>query len=41
MKLAKIIRTCRGITDIEVNPLVAYDEGSGVKAVDVRVLIKK
>jgi len=41
LKLAKIIRTCRGITDIEVNPLVAYDEGSGVKAVDVRVLISK
>lgn len=41
LKLGTIICKCREITDIEVNPLVAYDLGEGVKAVDVRVLIKK
>ncbi len=41
IKLATIIRKCKNITDIEVNPLLAYDVGEGVKAVDVRVLITK
>ena len=40
-KVGQILCSCSDITDIEINPLVAYDEGGGVKAVDVRVLIKK
>ena len=28
------------ITDIEINPLLAYDEDDTVRAVDVRILIK-
>jgi acetyltransferase len=40
-KVGSLIRSCREITDIEINPLVAYEKGEGVKAVDVRVLISK
>ncbi len=40
-KLGTIIRNCRQITDIEINPLMVYDEGQGVKTVDVRVLLSK
>lgn len=40
-KVGQILSCCSDITDIEINPLVAYDEGEGVKAVDVRVLIKR
>ena len=39
LKLAAIIQTCRGITDIEINPLMVYDQGQGVKAVDARILV--
>ena len=39
LKLATIIRKCPRITDIEINPLMVYEEGHGVKAVDVRVLL--
>ncbi len=39
LRLATVIRHCPGISDIEVNPLVAYDEGTGSIAVDVRVLL--
>jgi acetyltransferase len=39
MKLGSIIRSCRKITDIEINPLVVYDNGKGVSAVDVRILV--
>jgi hypothetical protein len=35
-----LIDQCRDITDIEVNPLVAYDVGEGAKAVDVRILFQ-
>jgi len=40
IKLGSLVRKCPRISDIEVNPLVVYDQGSGVKAVDARVLIK-
>jgi acyl-CoA synthetase (NDP forming) len=40
-KLATIIRRCRVISDIEINPLVVYEQGLGVKAVDVRIILKK
>jgi acyl-CoA synthetase (NDP forming) len=38
--LSRLIDQCRDITDIEVNPLVAYDVGEGAKAVDVRILFQ-
>ncbi len=39
IRLATVIRRCESISDIEVNPLIAYEQGSGSKAVDVRVLL--
>ena len=38
--LSHLIDQCRNITDIEINPLVAYDVGEGAKAVDVRILFQ-
>ena len=40
LKLGTILKECPEITDIEINPLVAYEKGGGVMAVDTRVLIK-
>ena len=40
MKLGALVDKCRDITDIEINPLVVYEHGQGVKAVDVRILFK-
>lgn len=39
IKVGAIIQKCKTITDIEINPLVVYENGRGVKAVDVRILI--
>ncbi|HOP34788.1 MAG TPA: acetate--CoA ligase family protein [Syntrophales bacterium] len=39
--LGEIVSTCRDISDIEINPLVVYDEGWGARAVDVRILLSK
>jgi acetyltransferase len=41
IKLGSLVRQCDGISDIEINPLVVYDEGVGVKALDVRVLLSE
>ena len=41
IKIGAIIRRCKGITDIEINPLVVYEQGTGAKAVDVRILLSK
>ncbi len=41
LKVGTILQYCEDITDIEVNPLVAYDQGDGVRAVDVRILLSK
>ncbi len=38
-RIGAVVRKCRGISDIEVNPLVAYEQGEGVNAVDARVLL--
>ena len=38
VRLSQLATQCREITDIEVNPLVVYDYGKGVVAVDVRIL---
>ena len=40
-RLGALIRTCNDITDIEINPLVVYDQGKGAVSVDARILIKK
>ncbi len=39
-RIGMILKNCTEITDIEINPLVAYDEEDGVKAVDVRILLE-
>ena len=41
IKLGTIIKRCEAISDIEINPLVAYEEAEGVKALDVRILLLK
>lgn len=41
IKVGAILKQCKDISDIEVNPLVVYDHGDGVKAVDVRILLKQ
>ena len=37
LKVGEILQKCRGISDIEINPLVVDEEGA--KAVDVRILL--
>ena len=39
IKLATILQKCERIVDIEINPLMVYEQGQGVKAVDARILI--
>jgi len=39
IKLGTIIQKCKTISDIEINPLVAYEQGKGVKALDVRIIL--
>jgi len=39
LKLAYVIENCTTITDIEINPLVVYEQDQGVKAVDARILV--
>lgn len=41
IKVGTILEKCPDITDIEINPLVVYERGDGVKAVDARILLKK
>ena len=41
IKMSAIIESCQTITDIEINPLMVYEQGQGVKAVDVRILVSK
>ena len=40
IKIGTVINHCRRITDIEINPVVVHEEGRGLTAVDVRILIK-
>jgi acetyl coenzyme A synthetase (ADP forming)-like protein len=40
IKLATIIRKCPHITDIELNPVMVYEQGKGARAVDVRILVE-
>ncbi len=41
LRLATVIRKCESISDIEINPIVVYEEGEGSKAVDARILLAK
>lgn len=41
LRIGTIVKECPEIADIEINPLVVYDQGEGVKAVDVRILLQK
>ena len=41
IKLGAIISNCKGISDIEINPLVVYEQGLGARAVDVRIILSK
>ena len=41
IKLGSLLVKCPDISDIEINPLMVYDQGKGVKAVDVRILLTK
>ncbi|MCF7808870.1 MAG: acetate--CoA ligase family protein [Candidatus Marinimicrobia bacterium] len=39
VKVATLINLVPRITDIEINPMVVYEQGQGSRAVDIRVLI--
>ena len=39
--VGSIIDKCRLITDIEINPVVVYEKEKGLRALDVRILIRK
>jgi acetate---CoA ligase (ADP-forming) len=41
IKVGTILQKCSDITDIEINPLVVYSQGEGVRAVDARILLSK
>jgi acetyltransferase len=41
IKLGALISKCPGISDIEINPLMVYEQNQGAKAVDVRILLAK
>jgi len=39
IKLGTVIQKCKNISDIEINPLLAYEQGEGVKALDIRIIL--
>ena len=41
VKVGYVLKNCSAISDIEVNPLLVYEHGEGVKAVDVRILLRE
>ncbi len=41
IKVGTILHRCDRISDIEINPVVLYEESRGLKALDVRILLKK
>jgi succinyl-CoA synthetase beta subunit len=41
LRVGTILQKCKDITDIEINPLVVYDQGEGVRAVDIRILLSE
>jgi len=40
IKVGSILEKCKKITDIEINPIVVYEQNKGIKALDARILIK-
>jgi len=40
-RVGYILQNCKKITDIEINPLMVYEKGKGVKAVDIRVMLSE
>lgn len=41
LKIGEILLNFKEIEDIEINPLLINDKGKGVKALDIRVILKK
>lgn len=41
IKVGTILYYCPQITDIEINPLRVYEQQKGIKALDVRILLRK
>ncbi|MBE3086631.1 MAG: acetate--CoA ligase family protein [Bacteroidetes bacterium] len=41
IKVGTILHYCPQITDIEINPLRVYEQQKGIKALDVRILLRK
>ena len=39
LKVGTILSGCERISDIEINPITVYDEKTGLKALDVRILL--
>ena len=39
IKIGALVRACDYISDIEINPLVVFEENAGVNALDVRILL--
>jgi len=39
LRVGTVLNKFRDISDIEINPLIAYEHGDGVRAVDVRILL--
>lgn len=40
IKVGTILTKCKSITDIEINPIVVYEQERGLKALDARILIR-
>jgi len=40
IKVGTILGRCASITDIEINPIVVYEQQKGIKALDARILIR-
>lgn len=40
IKVGTVIGRCRRVTDIEINPIVVYEQEKGIKALDARILIR-
>jgi acyl-CoA synthetase (NDP forming) len=41
IKIGSLVSCCKGISDIEINPLILYEQGMGAKAVDVRIILSR
>jgi acyl-CoA synthetase (NDP forming) len=40
VRVGAVLKTFDEISDIEINPLVVYDQGMGAKALDARILLR-